>query len=69
MKKIFWALIIFTCGMNLVFAEEIGLKKCTNAKKWNIRPKYKKETKELTIDEDTALKGIVNLQQKKTLKI
>ena len=67
MKKIFWALIIFTCGMNLVFAEEIGLKK-VQTQKVEYTPKIQKETKELTIDEDTALKGIVNLQQKKDLE-
>lgn len=67
MKKIFWALIIFTCGMNLVFAEEIGLKN-VQTQKVKYTPKVQKETKELTIDEDTALKGIVNLQQKKDLE-
>lgn len=67
MKKIFWALIIFTCGMNLVFAEEIGLKN-VQTQKVEYTPKVQKETKELTIDEDTALKGIVNLQQKKDLE-
>lgn len=67
MKKIFWALIIFTCGMNLVFAEEIGLKN-VQTQKVEYTPKIQKETKELTIDEDTALKGIVNLQQKKDLE-
>lgn len=67
MKKIFWALIIFACGMNLVFAEEIGLKN-VQTQKVKYTPKVQKETKELTIDEDTALKGIVNLQQKKDLE-
>jgi len=67
MKKIFWALIIFTCGMNLVLAEEIGLKN-VQTQKVEYTPKIQKETKELTIDEDTALKGIVNLQQKKDLE-
>lgn len=67
MKKIFWALIIFACGMNLVLAEEIGLKN-VQTQKVEYTPKIQKETKELTIDEDTALKGIVNLQQKKDLE-
>ena len=67
MKKIFWAFIIFTCGMNLVLAEEIGLKN-VQTQKVEYTPKIQKETKELTIDEDTALKGIVNLQQKKDLE-
>ena len=67
MKKIFWSLIIFACGMNLVLAEEIGLKN-VQTQKVEYTPKIQKETKELTIDEDTALKGIVNLQQKKDLE-
>lgn len=53
--------------MNLVFAEEIGLKN-VQTQKVKYTPKVQKETKELTIDEDTALKGIVNLQQKKDLE-
>ena len=53
--------------MNLVFAEEIGLKN-VQTQKVEYTPKIQKETKELTIDEDTALKGIVNLQQKKDLE-
>ena len=67
MKKIFWSLIIFACGMNLVLAEEIGLKN-VQTQKVEYTPKIQKETKELAIDEDTALKGIVNLQQKKDLE-
>lgn len=67
MKKIFWSLIIFACGINLVLAEEIGLKN-VQTQKVEYTPKIQKETKELTIDEDTALKGIVNLQQKKDLE-
>lgn len=67
MKKIFWSLIIFACCMNLVLAEEIGLKN-VQTQKVEYTPKIQKETKELTIDEDTALKGIVNLQQKKDLE-
>lgn len=53
--------------MNLVLAEEIGLKN-VQTQKVEYTPKIQKETKELTIDEDTALKGIVNLQQKKDLE-
>ena len=46
MKKIFWALIIFACGMNLVLAEEIGLKN-VQTQKVEYTPKIQKETKEL----------------------
>lgn len=67
MKKILSILIIFVSSVNFVFAEEIGLK---NVPKQQVKytPKVQKETKELTIDEDTALKGIVSLQQKKDLE-
>lgn len=51
---------------NTVAAQEIGL--TTQKQQVKYTPKVVKETKELTIDEDTALKGIVNLQQQKDLE-
>lgn len=59
--------IIFFVFAGCAFADEIGLKGA-NAQQIKYTPKVQKETKELTIDEDTALKGIVHLQQQKDLE-
>ena len=59
--------IIFFVFAGCSFADEIGLKGA-NAQQIKYTPKVQKETKELTIDEDTALKGIVHLQQQKDLE-
>lgn len=48
-------------------AAEIGLKN-VEPQKIKYTPKVEKETKELTIDEDTALKGIISLQQQKDVE-
>lgn len=60
-------LIILAGAFHCVFADEIGLKN-VQTQKVNYTPKVKKETKELTIDEDTALKGIAALQQQKDVE-
>ncbi len=67
MKKFLSIFIILISFINCATAEEIGLK---NAQEQKVKytPKVEKETKELTIDEETALKGIVNLQQQKDLE-
>lgn len=71
MKKIipFILLImcLFTNSVNTASCDEIGL---NGVKKQQVqyKPKVIKDEKDLTIDEDTALKGIVNLQQKKDLE-
>lgn len=69
MKKLLSLFIISAAFFNLscAFAEEIGLKGAQE-QKVKYTPKVVKETKELTIDEDTALKGIVKLQQQKDLE-
>ena len=67
MKKLLSTLIIFISTVNFVFAEEIGLKN-VQTQKVKYTPKVQKDTKELTIDEDTALKGIISLQQQKDLE-
>lgn len=67
MRKLLSLFIILTSLVNCVCAEEIGLQ---GAKEQKVKytPKVVKETKELTIDQDTALKGIVKLQQQKDLE-
>lgn len=69
MKKLLSLLIIFTSFANIAAVAatpEIGLS--TQKQQVKYTPKVVRETKELTIDEDTALKGIVNLQQQKDLE-
>ena len=67
MKKFISLFLIFIGLANTVFAEEIGLK---NAEQQKIKytPKVEKETKNLTIDEDTAVKGITDLQKQKDIE-
>ncbi len=67
MKKLLSVIIILFSFINYATADEINLK---NAQEQKVKytPKVQKETKELTIDEDTALKGIVSLQQQKDLE-
>ncbi len=67
MKKLLSILIIFVSFVNIAFAEEIGLKN-VQTQKVKYTPKVQKETKKLTIDEDTAIKGLVNLQQQKDIE-
>ena len=67
MRKLVSLGIIFFVFAGCAFADEIGLKGA-NAQQIKYTPKVQKETKELTIDQDTALKGIVHLQQQKDLE-
>lgn len=67
MRKLLSLGIIFFALANCSFSQEIELKNA-NEQKVKYTPKVVKETKELTIDEDTALKGIVQLQQQKDLE-
>ncbi len=67
MKKFLSAIFILFFFGGCTFAEEIDLKN-PQVKKVQYTPKVEKETKELTIDEDTALKGVVKLQQQKDLE-
>lgn len=67
MKKYLSAIFILFFFGGCTFAEEIDLKN-PQVKKVQYTPKVEKETKELTIDEDTALKGVVKLQQQKDLE-
>lgn len=68
MKKIITNFIILLLmSQSLVFATEIGLEpvKKTSLK---LDPKVKHDEKSLTIDEQTAKEGLVNLQQQKDLE-
>lgn len=67
MKRVLSIISLILFCTNIVFADEIGLQ---NIQKQQIKytPKVEKETKNLTIDEDTALKGIISLQQKKDVE-
>lgn len=60
-------LVILFSLANPVFCAEIGLKN-VQPQKVKYTPKVEKETKELAIDEETALKGIINLQQQKDVE-
>lgn len=67
MKRVLSIILLILCFSNIVFASEIGL---DNIQKQQIKytPKVDKETKDLTIDKDTALKGIISLQQEKDVE-
>ena len=67
MRKLVLSFLILLLFSNTSFAEEISL---DGVKKNEIqyKPKVVKDEKDLTIDEDTALKGIVFLQQQKDLE-
>ena len=67
MKKIVATLIFFLSCSSIVLSQEIGLKNATE-QKVKYTPKLQKETKQLTIDEDTAIQGIVALQQQKDVE-
>ena len=67
MRKFLSLCLIFGCLTSTVSAEEIGLKNA-EAQKIKYTPKVEKETKKLTIDEDTAVKGITDLQRQKDIE-
>jgi len=67
MKRFLFVIFVSFLFLQSAFATEIGL---PSVDKQQIRytPKVDKETKNLTIDEDTALKGLISLQQKKDVE-
>jgi hypothetical protein len=68
MYRIIFTLFLILLAASLpVSAEEIGLQS-TQKNEIKYKAKVVKDEKNLTIDEDTALKGIINLQQQKDLE-
>lgn len=67
MKKFTVSLIVFLSLFGCVFADEIGLDNVSK-QKVEYTPKVEKETKDLTLDKDDALKGIAELQQQKDIE-
>lgn len=67
MKKFLIVFFIYFIFPNFCNAAEIGLQN-VQSQKIKYTPKVEKETKALTIDEETSLKGIVSLQQQKDLE-
>lgn len=67
MKKLVASLIVLSNLFCCSFADEIGL---NNIEKHKVEytPKVQKETKELTLNKDEALKGIAQLQQQKDIE-
>lgn len=67
MKKLVASLIVLSNLFYCSFADEIGL---NNIEKHKVEytPKVQKETKELTLNKDEALKGIAQLQQQKDIE-
>ena len=66
-KKFLSLMVILISFANPVLCAEIGLKN-VQPQKVKYTPKVEKETKELVIDEETALNGIINLQQQKDVE-
>lgn len=67
MKKFTVSLIVFLSLFGCAFADEIGLDNVSK-QKVEYTPKVEKETKDLTLDKDDALKGIAELQQQKDIE-
>lgn len=67
LKKLLSLLLVSAGLANQAFCTEINLKN-VEPQQVKYTPKVEKETKELAIDEETALKGIVNLQQQKDIE-
>lgn len=67
MKKFTVSLIVLLSLFGCAFADEIGLDNVSK-QKVEYTPKVEKETKELTLDKDDALKGIAELQQQKDIE-
>lgn len=67
MKKVLSTIFVILYFSQISCATEINL---SNVEKQTVKytPKVEKETKNLTIDEDTALKGIISLQQQKDVE-
>lgn len=67
MKKFTVSLIVLLSLFGCAFADEIGLDDVSK-QKVEYTPKVEKETKDLTLDKDDALKGIATLQQQKDIE-
>lgn len=67
MKKFTVSLIVLLSLFGCAFADEIGLDNVSK-QKVEYTPKVEKETKDLTLDKDDALKGIAELQQQKDIE-
>lgn len=67
MKRLVLLFIIVLGSTAPLFAEEIGLKD-VQAKKVKYTPKVNKDTKSLAIDEETAVRGIAELQKQKDIE-
>lgn len=67
MKRVLSLIVVLAFVANQALCAEIGLKD-VQPQKVKYTPKVEKETKELAIDEETALKGIINLQQQKDVE-
>ena len=67
MKKFTVSLIVLLSLFGCAFADEIGLDNVSK-QKLEYTPKVEKETKDLTLDKDDALKGIAELQQQKDIE-
>lgn len=67
MKKIIFLLILILMNANLTFADDIDLNG-VEKNKIKMTPKVVHDEKNLAIDKDTAMKGIVDLQQQKDLE-
>lgn len=67
MKRVLSAIFVILYFVQFSCATEIGLE---NVEKQTVKytPKVEKETKKLAIDEETALKGIISLQQQKDVE-
>lgn len=61
------SLIVLLSLFGCAFADEIGLDNVSK-QKVEYTPKVEKETKDLTLDKDDALKGIAELQQQKDIE-
>lgn len=67
MKKLVSSLIVLASLFGCAFADEIGLDNVPK-KQVEYTPKVQKETKDLALDKDEALKGIAELQQQKDIE-
>lgn len=67
MKKFTVSLIVLLSLFGCAFADEIGLDNVSK-QKVEYTPKVEKETKDLTLDKDDALKGVAELQQQKDIE-
>ncbi len=67
MKKLISLIILFMMA-NVVFAEDIELDDSVKKGAIKMTPKVTRDEKSLTLDQDTAVKGVLSLQQQKDLE-